>query len=72
MGEKQNNIVYLTDEEAEILKWVLQNYKIFKVIKEVKPLKVVLNISLLGKIKPEFSFFNDEGIDKFLGGNIIK
>lgn len=72
MAKEQKNIIYLTDEEAEVFKWVMQNYKIFRFIKDIKPCKVVLNISALGKIKPEFSFFNDDGIDKFFGSNIIK
>lgn len=72
MAEKQNNIVYLTNEEVEVWKWCWKQYDTFKVAKDMKNSKLILNLDSNGDAKPEFHFFKKGDIDNVFQHNIIK
>lgn len=64
MEQDKKNVVYLSNEEAEIWKWCFKHYNILKVIMNIRPGKVILNLDCNANIKPEFNFFNPENINK--------
>lgn len=60
--------IELTEEEMEVFRWCWQNYRVWKLARELKPGRLVLHFDKDNELKkPEFHYYGDKTLDTLSG-----